>query len=152
MARVNGTLDRWIADHIFGKDLSERPEHIWLLDEDHNEAYTDFGEFHGGRVCVRCHYSYCIHCHSEPQETCVGEAYLSYTSSSYNAQNVVNQLAPFFDFELTSKRGEVQARFTSLATGEVYAVSDRQWAMAICLAAKEAWTAHEIRIGVSVPE
>ena len=45
--------------------------HVWKLDE--YGCVDDFGldvGYHNGPICVRCHYSYCEHCHAGPQEDC----------------------------------------------------------------------------------
>lgn len=37
--------------------------HLWRLDEQGNiDESEDLGRYCNGRVCVLCHYSYCVHC------------------------------------------------------------------------------------------
>ena len=56
-----------LAAKACGFDTETKVEHTWKLYEDEVDNYAWFNDFHYGRLCIKCGYSYCIACKKESE-------------------------------------------------------------------------------------
>lgn len=55
------------------KRIKDSKGHEWQKDSDGNIDLVTFDvNFHNGPTCVKCGYSFCVHCKDNPDEPCSG--------------------------------------------------------------------------------